>query len=59
MRICMAHKREAVRFLKDSFDGAEYDLCKECYEEILPILTGQGEQRTSNIAKPKPRTVKK
>lgn len=41
MRVCIAHMERAVTTLKDIKDGAEYDLCQQCLDRIMPIINGE------------------
>jgi hypothetical protein len=40
MRVCFAHKVQAVETLKSIRDDSEHDLCPECLEAFRLIVSG-------------------
>lgn len=44
MRVCIAHREQAVVTFKNIVDHAEYDLCQKCLDRVLPILNGEKPQ---------------
>ena len=39
MRICIKHRMKASVTLEDKRTGTEYDLCPDCEQELIGILT--------------------
>jgi uncharacterized protein with PIN domain len=44
MRVCEKHLKRAIETLRSLKDGAEYDLCPECVQELQEILEGKPEK---------------